>query len=160
MAKIKAANKTSTYTITKWTGINQNPDGDTELKLGESPDMRNFRITREGALQIRPGYKSVSTLADTHPVRGMWHGYVDGTECWLAACNGPFYSIYLSTFAATDLGALPDAPTFFFPFSDKGHMLNGTQYYSWDGTTFASVADMFPIITIAAIPTTGRRNRK
>lgn len=144
-----------TYTIERFLGVNESPDGDTGLNLGESPVMRNFRITPEGNLQIRPGYDAVVTLADGHTVRGMWHGYVDGTERWLAACNGHVWSIDLTTKAATDLGAFADAPTHFFPFSDKVYMMNGTQYYSWDGTTFATVAGYVPIITIAAVPSTG-----
>ena len=144
-----------TYTIDRFLGINEAPDGDTGLKLGEAAEMLNYRVTAEGNLQNRHGYKAVTTLSDGHPVRGMWHGYVDGTEVWLAACNGYVYSINLSTLAATSLGTLTDAATHFFGFSDKVYILNGTEYKSWDGTTFIDVAGYAPIITIGAAPSTG-----
>jgi hypothetical protein len=143
------------YTIDRFLGINEAPDGDTGLKFGEAAEMLNFRVTAEGNLQIRPGYKAVTTLSDGHPVRGMWHGYVDGTEVWLAACNGHVYSINLTTYAKTDLGTLTDAQTHFFGFSDKVYMLNGHEYKSWDGTTFADVTGYVPIVITEAAPATG-----
>ena len=39
--------------IKKFLGLNENPDGDTVLKRGELAEMRNFRITQDGHLQIR-----------------------------------------------------------------------------------------------------------
>jgi hypothetical protein len=147
--------KSRVYTIDKFTGINESPDGDTGLNMGEAADMLNFRITKEGNLQIRPGYKSVATIADGHPIRGMWHGYVNGVERWLVACNGHIYSLNLTTYASTDIGTLTDDITTFFPYSDKVYILNGHEYKSWDGTTFTDVAGYVPLIATACAPATG-----
>ena len=147
--------RSRTYTIDKFLGINESPDGDTGLTLGEAAVMTNFRVTAEGNLQIRPGYKAVTTLSDGHTVRGMWHGYIEDGEIWLAACNGHVYSIRLDAAAATSIGTLTDAPTHFFGFGGKVYIINGHEYKSWDGTTFADVAGYVPIVVIAAAPATG-----
>ncbi len=80
MAKLRFGNEESMYSIKRFLGLNENPDGDTELAAGEAAAMRNFRVTKDGSLQIRPGYKALITLADGHPVRGLWHGYVGSAE--------------------------------------------------------------------------------
>lgn len=71
MANVSAATEEKVYRIKKWYGLNENPDGDTKLKLGEAAVMRNFRITRDGNLQRRPGTRSVV---------GLMRGYSLSTE--------------------------------------------------------------------------------
>ena len=148
-----------TYTIDKWLGVNESPDGDTGLNLGEACSMRNFKITKEGNLQVRPGYAEVCGIAEGHPVRGLWHGYINGVEYLLSACNGHVWKHDLSDFTATDLGEFNDAPTNFFAFGNKVYLQNGTQYYSYDGTTFGSVAGYVPIIATECDPSTGGGNQ-
>lgn len=63
MAKIGSASDEKIFQIKGWTGLNENPDGDTKLKLGEAAAMRNFRITRDGNLQRRPGSRMLFGLA-------------------------------------------------------------------------------------------------
>lgn len=58
MAKITSTSEEKVYKISEWLGLNENPDGDTRLKLGEAAAMRNFKITRDGSLQKRPGLGS------------------------------------------------------------------------------------------------------
>lgn len=74
MANIRAASDERIFKIAAWRGLNENPDGDTALKLGEAAAMRNWRVTRDGNLQRRPGTLSVVGLmreyilqADTMP---------------------------------------------------------------------------------------------
>lgn len=55
MAKITSSSEEKVFKISEWLGLNENPDGDTRLKLGEAAVMRNFKITRDGSLQKRPG---------------------------------------------------------------------------------------------------------
>ena len=69
MSKVVANDSTKIFQIQKWFGLNENPDGDTGLKMGEAAEMRNFRVTRENHLQIRPGYAPVCSLAAGQPVR-------------------------------------------------------------------------------------------
>ena len=54
MAKILQSNSMSILKIQKFLGLNEDTDGNTTLKDGELGKMKNFRITQNGHLQIRP----------------------------------------------------------------------------------------------------------
>lgn len=156
MANVKTSDGTSIYKLTKWLGLNESPDGDTGLKLGEAAVMRNFRITREGHLQIRPGYASVCTLNEGSPVRGMWYGYVNGQEHWLCACGGHLWELDREDWSARDLGSIDDADTFFFGYERKVYLLTGSEYYVWDGIDPVKVVEGYiPIVTTAVPPSGG-----
>jgi len=155
MATIRPSINERQFTIDRFLGVNESPDGDTGLKFGEAAVLRNFHITKEGNLQLRPGYKTKATLAASHPVRGMWRGNVSGTSYLLAACNGHVYRVNTTTWAATDLGTLTDAPTHFFGFNNKVYIINGVEYKSWDGTTFGDVVGYIPIVATATPPAGG-----
>ena len=62
MAHISTNTSISVLKIKEFLGLNENPDGDTHIKTGELSEMRNFRITRDKHLQIRPGQKTVLNL--------------------------------------------------------------------------------------------------
>ena len=62
MARITGSANEKVFQIRAWGGLNENPDGDTKLKMGEAAAMRNFRITRDGNLQRRPGSKELVSL--------------------------------------------------------------------------------------------------
>ena len=76
--------------IKKFLGLNENPDGDTVLKRGELAAMRNFRITQDGHLQIRPGTKEIVDIYEAYVdeggtedredlvIQGAWRGEVAG----------------------------------------------------------------------------------
>ena len=81
MAQIYSTNDTKVFAVQKWLGLNESPDGDTGLKMGEAAEMRNFRVTRENHLQVRPGdvYKrqvwgSPPPLLCGRPYRRPWTG--------------------------------------------------------------------------------------
>lgn len=154
MAKMIVTDDSKIYRITKWSGVNQSSEGDTDLPLGMAADMRNFRITKDGSLQIRPGYASKCVLGNS-PIRGMWHGYVGGKYVWLVSCGGHVYSIDLETYGETEIGAIADAQTTFFPFSNKVYILDGNGYYCWDGTAFGEVEGYVPLVATATPPSGG-----
>ena len=92
MATIKAATNEKVFPLKAFLGLHQNPDGDTKLKLGEAAEMRNWRITRDGNLQRRPGMKTILDLGVNKPIKGLWAGFVSGKEYMLGACNGKLYT--------------------------------------------------------------------
>ena len=155
MANIAAADNTKVFALNKWLGLNESPDGDTGLKMGEAASMRNFRITRESHLQIRPGYAPVCTLSDGNPVQGMWSGYVNGVFHFLAACGGHVWDIDTDTWTANDIGTIEDAKTHFFGFGQKVYLLNGTEYYVWDGNGTVKVVGGYVPIVATAVPPEG-----
>jgi hypothetical protein len=97
MAQTHVGGGERSFKIDRFFGVNEAPDGDTGLNMGEAAVMRNFRITKEGNLQKRPGYKTVLALAADRPVRGMWHGYVK------ASSNGLPPAAVISTPSASPL---------------------------------------------------------
>lgn len=144
------------YSIQQWLGLNEHADGDTALKDGEAAVMRNWRITRQGHLQTRPGYAALCTLTDGSPVRGMWSGSVGGREVFLAACGGQLWDIDPQTAACTSLGALPDSPTHMFGFGGKVYLLTGAGYHCWDGEgAVAEVEGYIPLVVTACPPEGG-----
>lgn len=66
MAKISGGSDEKVFRIQSFLGLNESPDGDTKLKLGEAAAMRNFKITRDGSLQKRPGLMSVGNVSYTY----------------------------------------------------------------------------------------------
>jgi hypothetical protein len=155
VANIGTANASTTFQLKRWLGLNESPDGDVGLKLGEAAAMRNFRITREGHLQLRPGYASKVTLAEGYPVRGLWSGYVDGVLHFLAACGGKVWDIDPNTWKATQIGEIDDAPTHFFGFSQKVYILTGSEFYVWSGVGAVSVVEGYVPTVVTAAPPTG-----
>lgn len=55
VATIKGSLDERVFRILQWKGVNESPDGDVKLETGEAALMRNFRVTRDGNLQKRPG---------------------------------------------------------------------------------------------------------
>lgn len=155
MAEIRASGTESMYRIDDFLGVNESPDGDTGLRMGEAAAMRNFRITREGNLQLRPGSKTLVTLASGAPVRGLWSGTVAGKAVLLAACGGHVWKVDRAAGTAEDLGTLTDADTHFFPFGGKVYLLNGTEYKAYNGASLSDVAGYVPIVAVASPPAGG-----
>lgn len=169
MAQIAARNDVTVLKIDSFLGLNENLDGDTTLKTGEMAEMRNFRITQERHLQIRPGCKTILSLHDALEalggesipdanetrIRGVWRGTVGGAERVLAAYGGHIWEIDLSAEIASERGAAEDADTSFFAFGGKVYLLNGTEYKSWDGNasnTFEDVVGYIPLVLTATTP--------
>lgn len=154
MAIIRSTATKLPAAINTFLGLNEDTSGETQLKLGESPYMINWKITDSYKLKKRSGYKSLFALLNK-PIRGMWYGKLNGTYHFLFACNGNIYEHNLTTHTNTSIGTLTDDKTFFFNFNDKVYILNGYEYKKWDGTTFATVTGYRPLIAIGSPPTGG-----
>lgn len=157
MANIVSTNSPSIFQIKQWLGLNESPDGDTDMQMGEAAEMRNFRITRESHLQIRPGYGVFATLSENNSVQGMWEGYVDGKHHVVAACGGRLWDVDMAQGTAVDRGEISDGPTSFFGFSKKLYLLTGSEYYVWDGSESAPkvVEGYIPVVSTAVPPAGG-----
>lgn len=55
MATIRSSSREKVFSCKAWLGLHESPDGDTKLKFGEAANMRNWRITRDRNLKVRPG---------------------------------------------------------------------------------------------------------
>ena len=156
MAVIRAATNEKVFQITAFKGLNQNPDGDTKLKYGEAADMDNFRITRDGNLQRRPGTQTVADLNKSLPIKGLWVGYVSGKEYMLGACDGKLYRFWDSDsgiFSPVEIGEIStDKDVHIFGFSNIVYILDGTEYWKWDGGERIERVEGYRPLVMIAIP--------
>lgn len=159
MARIGAVSGETVFKLQKWAGLNQNPDGDTKLKFGEASVCKNFRVTRDGNLQKRPGFKTVLTVSDGHPIKCLWRGFVGSTEYLAAACNGKLYKLWDSAsleFAAAEIGDISTSGSVhMFGFSEKLYIMSGSEYKEWNGTTLSDVSGYVPLVAVAVPPAGG-----
>jgi len=248
MAQVVVTKEKKPTQIERFLGLNQDTSGETELAVGESPDMINFRLTENYKLRKRNGYVQQFSSIGAHTVQGMWYGKISGTFYFLFAANGhvwlkqsvsgtAYNTLDTSTYTNVDvvkttaligvagttaldgftivnnssgttltevaqanidltasigkyyyhtdksvwfivakgayaniaaartglgtsvayvrLGAITNAKTHFFGFNNKVYMLNGTDYKSWDGTTFGDVAGYIPTVATATPPAGG-----
>ena len=91
MAQVQIQKPPAPTSINNFLGINQDTTGDTQLKLGESPDMTNFRITENYKLKKREGYQQLFSSYGSYEIRGMFNGNLNGTEYFLFAMNGKIW---------------------------------------------------------------------
>ncbi len=152
MARLEGAEAARVYKIKQWLGVNENPDGETGLRQGEASQLRNWRITKERHLQLRPGYAPIATLGEG-PVRGLWQGAIGGAEQLFAACDGQLWS--MTDEGAEALGALEGEHAHFFGYSEKLYILTGAKYYVFDGETLAEVEGYRPLVSTGNAPSGG-----
>ena len=162
MAKITATSDTAVLQIKEWKGLNECPDGDAGMQMGEAAEMTNWCVTSDGHLQVRPGTRTLHTWNGENPVRGLWNGLVGGEGFVVCAIGGMVYKCHdwdfdatLSLDGFTSLGAVTDAETHFFGFDDKLYIMTGSDYKVWDGATFGDVAGYRPIVSITVPPSGG-----
>lgn len=169
MAQINAKDNSSVLKIKAFLGLNENPDGDTTLKVGEMAEMRNFRVTQDKHLQIRPGSKTLLSLSATLPetgdgagqgsaethVYGVWRGTVGAQEHVLVSFGGHIWDVDIENGTASNKGSAPESEVTFFGFGGKAYLLGGGIYKSWDGgeeTSFEIVEGYVPLIQTATTP--------
>ena len=171
MGHVNINTSASILKIKEFLGLNEAPDGDTRIKTGELSEMRNFRITRDKHLQIRPGQKTVLDLKAawdawaaeqvtvpevTEPkFCGSWRGAVGGAERTIAAFGGVLFDVDPDGGTSRAIGTCTEDSTSFFGFGNKVYLLNGHEYMSWDGgaeTGFSAVEPYVPTVQTATDP--------
>ena len=161
MARITNSAKEKILQIKQFKGLHETKDSDTKIATGEATQCFNFRVTRDGNLQRRPGNRVIARIgaavAPLTPVIGMWCGWVGGKEYILAACNGKLIKVYDGTggtFPCSEIGSIYGSATkvCIFGFNDKAYILDGNKYWEWDGTTFQEVEGYIPLVANAIGP--------
>lgn len=153
MASISVPKQSPPTTIDRFLGLNEDDTGSTQLQLGESNNMLNYRVTDNLKLKKREGYTSLFPSLGVYMIRGMWYGKIGGAYYFLFAANGNVYQHNAD--GTNSLGLLTDDDTFFFAYDSKVYILNGAEYKYWDGTTFGDVAGYIPLIATATPPAGG-----
>ena len=167
MATIPQNNSISIMSIKEFLGLNENPDGDTNLRTGELSRMQNFRITRDKHLQVRPGTKTLLSLrtawdawaaeherpTDQPRFCGAWEGMVGEDHHILASYGGLLLDVRIGAAEAIVVGTATQDETSFFGFAQKVYLLNGHEYKVWDGSgEFTDVEGYIPVVQTATTP--------
>lgn len=136
--------------ITKFLGLNMNNSSDTQLIPGESPRMKNFRITNDYKLKKTNGYKKICDIAENEIIRHIGKYTIAGNDYLIVVANGNIYTVSGDT--ATSIGTLTDDVTSVFEFNDKLYFINGHEYKKWNGTTLDTVDGYIPLVKIGTTP--------
>lgn len=162
MASISAKTDEKMFTIRTFLGLNENIDGDAKLKIGEASEMRNWRITREGSLKRRPGTRVefvLDPIGENDPVVGLWSGIVRGREEMVAACSNTLYRLYQENgaFRVESIGPISTARgrVLMFPFNGDLYIIDGVEYYKWNGDELSIVQGDIPCVAVAVPPSGG-----
>jgi hypothetical protein len=126
----------------------------TQIDQNQSPDMLNMNIDERGALNKRTGYERVfETSLGAGKVNGIFEfRQVNGTKELLFAHSDKLYKLADQTVLKSGLA---DKPMSAFVLGGKMYFMNGTDYFSYDGTTIAEITPYIPTITISNQPTGG-----
>lgn len=147
-----------TYRIDKFRGVNEAAEGGVNLKVGEAARMQDYRITDDGGLKVRGGFKHMfGHMSGTiqNAVRYMASGIVQGVEMIIALSGDKVYAIDTpENFDYEEIGTLStsegNACVFFF--GGNAYILDGNKYYRYDRVTFTEVDGYIPTVMIAAAP--------
>jgi len=152
MAQIQGKDTVKIWQIQKFLGLNECADGDTQLKMGEAGEMRNWQVTPQYHLRVRPGYTTIRQFFG--PVRGIWNGYVAGKEKTVCVADGGVWELLED--AILRIGDIWDGPTTMFGFGGKVYFLNGHEYLVWDGEGYVDTVEGYvPLVTTAMRPDGG-----
>lgn len=136
MAKITSGSEEKVFRISEWLGMNENPDGDTRLKLGEAAVMRNFKITRDGSLQKRPGLSSLSFVVQYY----RWFG---GSGHITIETEEPKLEVYMSPSVDKNTGEVTLGETWLlesdFEMGSQGEFVFSNIYVAEDGRYYEAL---------------------
>ena len=128
MARMRQQSRQTTANISKFLGLYEAEDGDTQLKEGAAALMENFRVTENYHIRTRPGM--ATRLYTRSKVRGMWTGYINGV-IWEMVVAGSLLYLFDETGvqkSTADIEAGTD-PVCLFDFGDMVYLLTGSKYY-------------------------------
>ena len=171
-----AKNGTRMFTVDKFLGINEAPDGLTELGMGEASRMENFFITDGYNLTVRPGILRIDQ-GERSPkkILASWAGHIgdeeneatddeylvvvdfDGTQDRIflyRADTGSFYAAH-SQNGALGLTKAEGAYVKIFSFGSKIYIMSAKNTVCYEDGAFVPVEAYVPLVIAGAAPATG-----
>ena len=168
MATISAGSAEKVFSIQRFLGLNEAPDGDAKMKFGEASECVNWQITREGCLKRRPGSQTVfdASPLDGRPIRALRvvrdPNDLAGRTFFMAVCGSMVYKIDygLQTdseeggFAVTGIGNVTDGdgPVLIYDFAGLVYIIDGTKFWQYDGYAITEVDGYRPLVAIVIEP--------
>ena len=161
---------TKMYTVDRFLGLNEAPDGDTELKMGQAARMENFFISDGYNLVCRDGIQRI----DREQERGgaqllaVWSGNVGGDDLLIAVDFSGTDRIWMYTaeadggiaFLGKQEGALglteaEGAKVKAFTYGGKLFIMSAVKTVAWSDGVFAEASVYVPLVVTGANPSGG-----
>ncbi len=175
MASIRGSVKQTDVNYSKFLGIYEAPDGDTQMKNGVSPEMENFQITESFHLKTRPGIVPYKIIPTDDPIKGArCRGYFSDETLEIAIFDNTVYRRLFSANTTTSDGWVSLGEIYFppihrrpfngrpsdasiFAFGDRYYIITGRRFYWWDGRSAAvsEVVGYVPLVVTGAAPSGG-----
>lgn len=158
MASIRGSVKQTDVNYSKFLGLYEAPDGDTQMKNGVSPEMENFQITESYHLKTRPGI--VPYFIDGSTAGGLrCSAYFSDETYEFAVFGNHVYYRVLGNDAWNGLGTVVMLNTIprFFAFEDRYYLATGLYLYWWKPgeQVFSEVVGYIPLVVTGAAPSGG-----
>ena len=112
----------------------------------ETGELEHFTISVK-CLEV-----DTSVTATDYDVKMLWHGYINGCEEFIAACEGVVYRLYDGNCGywydePVPLGELDSCDhCSCFEFNDVLYFLDGENYFKYDGNSFNVVNGYVPLV--------------
>lgn len=168
MATIKKAVKQTDVNYSKFLGLYEAEDGDTQMKNGVSPAMNNFRITENFHLKTRPGVIPYY-IGIRSGIGQTIHAYFSDESVEIAIRDSDVIcraaedaeewsfigNVELST--QTRLPYRVNVKPLIFRFGEKYYILTGKKFYDWSfgDERIAEVIGYVPLVVTGASPDGG-----
>lgn len=172
MASIRGSVKQTDVNVSKFLGLYEAEDGDTQMKYGVSPDMNNFQITENFHLKTRPGIVPYYIMDGSAVGRECIAYYADEAREIAVFTTGATNTVYSREAKAAEwesLGTISVAFTAItqqkknfktpsiFMFGERYYILTGAKFYSWapGDESVSEVEGYVPLIVTGAAPSGG-----
>lgn len=165
---------TKMFSMTRFLGLHESTDGDTQLKMGEASKMVNFALTDDGHITVRPAAKvKIRNQRETDEIIGAWSGYMGNQEILAVVVANQDYTTQggsLNLYRQTSDGvslvqsiALPSgyrpSRASLFTFSNALYILTDVDYWrvqrEGDGFALFKVSGYVPLVITNAQPSGG-----
>ena len=166
MATLKGTSKQQTFSVSKFLGLYEAEDGDTQMKRGVSPSMNNYEVTENFHLRTRSGFSPLLEQRNQDgsmiPCKGV---FADGESLYVMfGADAYLYKKGANGYSKTKLGTLPytgDTPpeVTMFRFAKSVYFLNGCSYYGVERRVgqpkLSEVVPYVPTVVTGASPSGG-----
>ena len=162
---------TKTFTVDRFLGLNEAPDGDTELKMGQAARMENFFVSDGYNLVSRDGVQRI----DQEEARAggvllaLWSGNLGGDDLmiavdfadrkdrvWLYTAESDGRIVFLEKHEGVlGLTAAEDAKVKVFTFGGKLFIMSRAKTVVWGVGGFTEAAVYVPKVIVGASPAGG-----
>lgn len=129
----------------------------TQIDRSQSPDMLNMHIDERGALNKRTGYERLFTTSlGSGAINGLYEfRKTDGNVYFLIAHGTKLYTQENNDQPTEIYDGLSDQQVTFFTMNDKCYILDGANYFVYDGSTVEEVTPYIPTLAISKDPAGG-----